>query len=182
MFPLVQILYAGKGKEISDLYCKPFSSSELTSRQKYLAKYNFSCQCPACSQDWPQLHGLHASLEDLPARQYKQNKKQINNQVRLDGSDLPTDVRCPDILQIKRVLRAQENYNKVEKKSDVSESELVSGIVSVLEELHKLVKAPHQQIVYWENRLHQALLYSHAARVKMTGSRNAKIMWPDLRQ
>ena len=77
------------------------------------------------------------------------------------------------------MLRSQENYNKIEKKSGVSDQELVEGIVLVLEELHKLLKSPHQQIVYWENKLHQALLAAHAARVKMTGTRNAKILWPE---
>ena len=83
------------------------------------------------------------------------------------------------MLQIKRVLRAQENYSRTEKKVGVVEEDLVAGIVSVLEELHKLLKAPHQQIVFWENRLHQALLQSHAARVKMTGSVNGRILMPD---
>ena len=72
---------SGKGKEICDLYCKPFSVSDLQSRQRYLAKYNFSCQCPACLQDWPSLQGLPSSLEDLPLKMYNQNSKQINNQV-----------------------------------------------------------------------------------------------------
>ena len=85
----------------------------------------------------------------------------------------------PVLLQIKRVLRAQENYSRTEKKVGVVEEDLVAGIVSVLEELHKLLKAPHQQIVFWENRLHQALLQSHAARVKMTGSVNGRILMPD---
>lgn len=71
----------GKGKEICDLYCKPFSVSDLQSRQRYLAKYNFSCQCPACLQDWPSLEGLPSGLEDLPLKSYNQNSKQINNQV-----------------------------------------------------------------------------------------------------
>lgn len=59
--------------------------------------------------------------------------------------------------------------------------DLVGGIISVLEELHKLVKSPHQQIVYWENLLHQALLQAHAAKVKMTGSCNGKILWPEVK-
>ena len=44
--------------------------------------------------------------------------------------------------------------------------EIVAGIVTLLEELHKLVKGPHHSIVYWENQLHkvswswQDLMYS----------------------
>ena len=59
--------------------------------------------------------------------------------------------------------------------------EMIAGIVSVLEELHKLLKPPHQQFVYWENLLHQALLQAHAAKVAMTGSSNGKILWPQLK-
>ena len=68
----------------------------------------------------------------------------------------------------------------MEKKTGVSVEEKVGGIVSVLEELHNLLKPPHQQFVYWENLLHQALLQAHAAKVKMTGSSNGRILWPDL--
>ena len=59
--------------------------------------------------------------------------------------------------------------------------EMIAGIVSVLEEIHKLLRSPHQQIVYWENLLHQALLQAHAAKVKMTGRSDGKILWPDLK-
>ena len=62
----------------------------------------------------------------------------------------------------------------------MSVEEKVGGIVSVLEELHKLLKSPHQQLVYWENLLHQALLQQHAAKVKMTGNSNGRILWPEL--
>ena len=55
--------------------------SDLPARQKYLAKYNFSCECPPCQQDWPSLQGLPSSLEELPLKMYNQNTKQINNQV-----------------------------------------------------------------------------------------------------
>ena len=59
--------------------------------------------------------------------------------------------------------------------------EKIGALVSVLEELHKLLKSPHQQIVYWENLLHQALLQAHAAKVKLAGGSNGRILWPDLR-
>ena len=45
--------------------------------------------------------------------------------------------------------------------------DLVGGIISVLEELHKLVKSPHQQIVYWENLLHQALLQAQIGELQV---------------
>ena len=45
-------------------------------------------------------------------------------------------------------------------------------------QLHKLLKQPHQLIVYWENILHQALLQKHAAKVEYQGSSNTKILWP----
>ena len=59
--------------------------------------------------------------------------------------------------------------------------EKIGGLVSVLEELHKLLKSPHQQIVYWENLLHQTLLLAHAAKVNLAGGSNGRILWPELR-
>ena len=56
--------------------------------------------------------------------------------------------------------------------------EKIGALVSILEELHKLLKPPHQQFVFWENLLHQALLQKHAAKVEYQGSSNTKILWP----
>ena len=81
---ILTIVLSGKGKEISDLYCKPFSAGGLEERQKYLAKYNFTCQCPACAQNWPDIQCLPSSLDDLPVKQYNQPQNRINNQVKLD--------------------------------------------------------------------------------------------------
>ena len=75
-------LFVGKGQEICDLYCKPFSGGSLADRRKYLAKYNFSCGCAACSQDWPTLDCLPASLDTLPPAQYNLAPARVNQQVR----------------------------------------------------------------------------------------------------
>jgi len=149
----------GKGKEICDLYCKPFSTGSLADRQKYLAKYNFTCECSACSQDWPNLQCLPSSVDDLPIKQYNQPQNRINN-------------------QIKRYQRAEESYNKISKKKDVTIDEEINALILLLEELHKLVKQPHQMICYWENVLHQAFLSKYASKVSYRGSSNAKILWP----
>ena len=82
MHLLIILLIQGKGQEICDLYCKPFSGGSLADRRKYLAKYNFSCGCAACSQDWPTLDCLPASLDTLPPAQYNLAPARVNQQVR----------------------------------------------------------------------------------------------------
>ena len=53
----------------------------MAERRKYLAKYNFSCGCSACSQDWPTLDCLPASLDTLPPAQYNLAPARVNQQV-----------------------------------------------------------------------------------------------------
>ena len=148
----------GKGKEICDVYCKPFTVGSLEDRRKYLQKYNFQCQCCACVQDWPDMQCLDSSLDGLPVKQYNQPQNKINT-------------------QIKRVNRAEENYRKLGKKKDATLEEHITGLITLLEELHKLLKPPHGALVYWENMLHQALQQKHAARVSYSGG-NSKILMP----
>ena len=61
------------------MYCKPFSMGSLEERRKYLGKYNFSCECGACRQDWPELNSLSSELDNLPVKQYNQpqNRKEL---------------------------------------------------------------------------------------------------------
>ena len=75
-----------KGKEISDVYSKPFSGADRAERQKYLRKYNFQvkyfkeinnrngvqCECAACREDWSEAGALPAQLDGLPPRAYFQ--------------------------------------------------------------------------------------------------------------
>ena len=110
--------FLGKGKEICDLYCKPFSVGSLEDRRKYLAKYNFQCECGACVQNWPDLQCLPSGLQDLPVRQYNQPQNRINN-------------------QIKRVNRAEENHKKLEKKPDVTLDEQIESLTALLEEVKR---------------------------------------------
>lgn len=154
----LNLLILGKGKEICDVYCKPFSVGSLEERRKYLVKYNFTCQCGACSQDWPDMNSLSSELDNLPLKQYNQPQNRINN-------------------QIKRVQRAEQSYRKLAQRKDASLEEHVTGLTGLLDELHKLVKQPHGLIVYWENILHQALLQQHAAKVAHQGG-NTKTVWP----
>lgn len=149
----------GKGKEINDLYCKPFASAPLPDRQRYLQKYNFQCACTACTNNWPDMAGLPSSLEGLPAKLYCQPANKID-------------------AQAKRIQRAEDNFTKVSNKSDSTPTEIVNSISAVLEEVHKLVRQPHQMIVYWENQLHQALLNAHSAKVHTINSGNSVVTWP----
>ena len=40
-------------------------------RRERLEKYNFSCMCLACREDWPRLEALPCGLEDLPPGGYR---------------------------------------------------------------------------------------------------------------
>jgi len=149
----------GKGKEISDLYCKPFASALLEDRRHYLHKYNFRCQCPACTNNWPDLAGLQSSFEGLPSKLYCVQSNKID-------------------AQAKRIQRAEDNFKKVSNKPDSTPVEIINSIVVVLEEVNKLVRHPHKMIVYWENHLHQALLNAHSAKVSTINSGNTLVTWP----
>jgi len=149
----------GKGKEISDLYCKPFASANLPDRQRYLQKYNFRCECVACANNWPDIDGLPSGFEGLPIKMYCQPANKID-------------------AQVKRIKRAEDNFNKLSHKEDAFPSEVINSIVTVIEEVHKLVRQPHQMIVFWENQLHQALLHAHSAKVHTIKSGNSLVTWP----
>ena len=148
-----------KGAEICDVYCKPFSVGDLEDRQKYLAKYNFQCGCSACGENWPVLECLPGSLDSMEAKRYKQPQSRINS-------------------QIQRVNRVMEAHRRLAAKKGVTIEELIPSLVTQLEELHKLLKPPHQLLCYWENVLHQALLEKHASKVSYQGSSNSKVLWP----
>ena len=148
-----------KGAEICDVYCKPFSVGDLEDRQKYLAKYNFQCGCSACGENWPVLECLPGSLDSMEAKRYKQPQSRINS-------------------QIQRVNRVMEAHRRLAAKKGVTIDELIPSLVTQLEELHKLLKPPHQLLCYWENVLHQALLEKHASKVSYQGSSNSKVLWP----
>ena len=63
-----------EGEEIVDIYCQPFMAMGKEERRERLTKYNFSCCCPACKEDWPQMAKLPASLEGLPELAYRAGK------------------------------------------------------------------------------------------------------------
>ena len=148
-----------KGAEICDVYCKPFSVGDLEDRHKYLAKYNFECRCSACGENWPVMECLPGSLDSLEVKRYNQPQSRINSQVQ-------------------RVNRVMETHRRLAAKKGVTIEELIPSLISQLEELHKLLKPPHQLLCYWENVLHQALLEKHAGKVSYQGSSNSKVLWP----
>jgi len=149
----------GKGKEINDLYCKPFASAPIQDRHRYLQKYNFQCGCPACKNNWPDMGGLPSSYEGLPVKMYCQPPNKVD-------------------AQAKRIQRVEDNFHKISDKADATPTEIINGIVAILEEVHKLVRQPHQMILYWENQLHQALLNAHSAKVHTINSGNSLVTWP----
>jgi len=151
-----------KGEEISDLYSKPFSSSDAQSRQASLSKYNFNCGCRCCVKGWPTLGNLPDQLEGLPPKFYKLAPNKIDS-------------------QIKRILRREENLRTLEKKENGSlppSSSLVSAISSVLTEHSKLLEPPHQLLVYWENKLHHCLLHEYASKVATKSLMGTDVFWP----
>ena len=126
-----------KGQEIVDTYCKPVAAVTREERQAYLEKYNFACGCLACKQNWPTLGGMDTEFRGLPPSLYKQPPNRVD-------------------AQAKRIQRAEEAFRKVDKPGAGVE-EVVIKLVSLVEEVHKLVKGPHHAIAYWENQLHQVV-------------------------
>ena len=126
-----------KGHEIVDTYCKPVAAVNREERQAYLEKYNFVCGCLACKQNWPTLGGMDTEFRGLPPSLYKQPSNRVD-------------------AQAKRIQRAEEAFRKVDKPGAGVE-EVVGKLVTLVEEMHKLVKGPHHAIAYWENQLHQVM-------------------------
>ena len=146
-----------KGAEILDTYCKPVAVAAREERQRYLAKYNFTCGCRACRGNWPTLAAMPSQLAGLPPSCYNQPPNKVE-------------------AQVKRVERAEDAVRKAGRKG--AGSEVVGRLVALVEEVHKLVKAPHHAISYWEDQLHQALLHQHAAKVTTITSGLSTVTWP----
>ena len=82
--------------------------------------------------------------------------------------------------QLKRLQRTEESYERLGRGGGGKDNpallqEKLTGLCSLVEELHKLVRQPHQQIVYRENMLHQVLLMNEivSAEVQCTGAASA---------
>ncbi|XP_023339922.1 SET and MYND domain-containing protein 4 [Eurytemora carolleeae] len=148
-----------KGEEISDIYCKPFSSSDIQERQKSLQKYNFTCNCTSCQRNWPTLPDLPTQLNDLPSQLYKIPVNKINN-------------------QIKRIQRCEENLKKILKQKDYSVKSIIDILSSIVDQHYKLLYSPHGSLVYYENQLHQALLHLYSAKVGPKVLQATTISWP----
>merc|ERR1712223_199767 len=147
-----------KGHEIVDTYCKPVAAESREERQAYLEKYNFACGCLACKQNWPTLGGMDTQFKGLPPSLYKQPANRVD-------------------AQAKRIQRAEEAFRKVDKPGAGVE-EVVGKLVTIVEEVHKLVKGPHHAIAYWENQLHQALLHLYGAKTTSISSGLSVVTWP----
>jgi len=148
-----------KGQEITDIYCKPFSGSLLEERHRSLAKYNFRCECPACVNNWPTIDAMEGDFDRLPPKMYNQPMNKVE-------------------AQVKRVTRAEDQMRKITNNPNSSPGEVISSLVHLLEEGHKLVKQPHQTLCTWENQLHQALFHAHAAKVMTISSGCSTVTWP----
>ena len=70
-----------RGHEITDIYCKPFSGSSIQERHRSLAKYNFTCECPACVNNWPTMDAMEGGFDRLPPRMYNQPINKVEAQV-----------------------------------------------------------------------------------------------------
>jgi len=147
-----------KGQEIVDTYCKPVAAVNREERRAYLEKYNFACGCLACKQNWPTLGGMDTEFRGLPPSLYKQPPNRVD-------------------AQAKRIERAEDALRKVDKPGAGVE-EVVGKLVTLVEEVHKLVKGPHHAIAYWENQLHQALLHLYGAKVTTISSGLSMVTWP----
>ena len=121
-----------KGQEICDTYCKPYTDGGLGERQKYLEKYNFTCSCPACSQDWPTLHNMEREREGLPLYRYNCPRDQVKERMR-------------------RLATAEEGVRKEGRRGEA----ILPAVVRVVEAAHQLVRIPHHALAFWDIQLHQ---------------------------
>ena len=54
-----------KGEKVTDSYGMSFLDTDKITRQKfYKAKYNFLCECDACTQDYPTFKDLERELSE----------------------------------------------------------------------------------------------------------------------
>ena len=56
--------------------------------------------------------------------------------------------------------------------------ESLAAICRLLEELHRLVRCPHQALTYWESRLCELLLHLYSGRVERHTSCHSHLMLP----
>ena len=64
------------GEEITDTYCPTYAAIGPTERGQSLAKYNFTCNCTPCSEEWPTLDQLPRKFHGLPLQCYRIDSKE----------------------------------------------------------------------------------------------------------
>jgi len=71
-----------KGEKVTDSYGKTFLQADKQSRQQYFkAKYNFLCECDACTQDYPTIEGLDWELSEEQLEAVEGATKEINTKL-----------------------------------------------------------------------------------------------------
>lgn len=73
-----------RGDEISDTYCPTFASVDKETRGLALEKYRFTCNCSACSGNWPQFADLSNNTDAVTKarKQLSKSEEKIQSQVR----------------------------------------------------------------------------------------------------
>jgi len=145
----------GAGEQIMDTYCQPFVAMGREERRERLARYNFICECEACSENWPGMDSMEGSLEGLSENRYRVSRARV-------GQGLT------------RVAQAEKEVEQVMR----NPREAVVAVCKLLEELHSLVKPPHQALTYWESLLCELLLHIHSSKVETHCSSSSKLLLP----
>ena len=55
------------GTEVADIYSQCYYEQDREARQVKCAEYRFTCQCPACEDNWPLADQLPGAIQDTPS-------------------------------------------------------------------------------------------------------------------
>lgn len=134
-----------EGEEISDTYCQTFAAVSRDTRAKALTKYNFSCACDACRNNWPTLSELPQKLTGLPAVQCKLS---VEKEVKVQAKKVAT---CESIAA--KYVRDGADREAV-----------LKAQMRCCAELEKLVRPPHYKLTLAESRFYDTMLAVYATR------------------
>ena len=123
---------------MSDTYSQIFAAEDKAARAKALEKYNFTCACAACSEDWQKLPKLRSKLSGMPAGNYLSE---------------PTKTRLSRVKSLEAAAAKLRGSSSMEN--------VLSAEVELMRELQSLLRPPHQMLLRAEDRVYKALLAAH---------------------
>lgn len=126
-----------KGEEIQDVYSGTALRSSKEEREEVHARYNFTCCCQACIENWPTEQGW---ARNVTRRQVKEN---VTDKV------------------IKQMDRDLKDVTSVRWYDQVSAQTALTRLVSLLSQTSDYVRSPNYLVAKAEELLHSALWSLH---------------------